>query len=149
MYKKILVPLDGSKLAESVLVHVRPLAKSMQSEVVLLRVVSLPVSSYVVVTEPRLVVDANADAEAQARDYLKGIAATLKTEGIQTSVEIGTGVIGETIQKFAVDVRADLIAMSTHGRGGLARLVIGSVADQLVRNSEVPILLIRPAREKK
>ncbi len=148
MYKKILVPLDGSDLAESALAHVSPLAKCMGAEVVLLRVVSVPVGSYMLVTEPRLIEDAAKRAEDDAFEYLKGVAAKLRADGLKVSFEVGTGVIDETIQEFATGVHADLIAMSTHGRGGLARLVIGSVADQLVRHSKVPILLVRPSMDR-
>ena len=148
MYKKILVPLDGSELAESILPQVVPLAKCMDAEIVLLRIVSLPVSAYLVATDPRLAIDIREDAEGDAFDYLNGIAAKLRAEGIKSSVEIGTGVVAETIQDFAKNSRVDLIAMSTHGRGGLARLMIGSVADHLVRNSHLPVLLIRPQSKK-
>lgn len=148
MYKKILVPLDGSDLAESALAHVRPLAKCMGSEVVLLRVVSVPVGAYMMVTEPRLIEEATQGVEDEASDYLKGVAATLRADGIKVSLQVGTGVIGDTIQDYAISLHADLIAMSTHGRGGLARLVIGSVADQLIRHSKVPILLVRPTMNK-
>lgn len=149
MYRKILVPLDGSDLAESVLSHVRPLAKCMGSEIVLLRVVSVPVGAYMMVTEPRLIEDATQGIEDEAADYLKGVAATLRAEGIKASVQVGTGVIGDTILDYCLSLQADLIAMSTHGRGGLARLVIGSIADQLVRHAKVPILLVRPSMCKK
>ena len=148
MFKKILVPLDGSELAESALTYVVPLAQCADAEVVLLRIVSLPVSAYMVVTEPRLAVDAREDAEVEAFDYLNGIAAKLRAQQVRVKVDIGTGVIAEAIQDYAQNCHADLIAMSTHGRGGLARLMIGSVADQVVRNSHLPVLLIRPASQK-
>ncbi len=148
MYKKILVPLDGSELAESVLMQVVPLAKCTDAEIALLRVVSLPVSAYMVVTEPRFAEEIGADAEAEALDYLNGIAAKLRAEGLKASAQIGTGVVSETIQDYAQNVRADLIAMSTHGRSGLARWMIGSVADQVVRNSHLPVLLVRPEFKK-
>ncbi len=144
MYKKILVPLDGSDLGESALAHVRPLARCMGSEIVLLRVVSVPVGAYMLVTEPRIIEDATQGVEDEAREYLKNVAAALRADGVKVSIEIGTGAIGDTIQQVAASVHADLIAMCTHGRGGLARLVIGSVADQLVQHSQVPILLVRP-----
>jgi nucleotide-binding universal stress UspA family protein len=144
MYKKILVPLDGSELAEIVLRHAVPLAKLIDAEIILFRVVTLPVSAYMVVTEPRLAVGLREDVEAEAKEYLDGIAAKLRAEGIKASTEIGTGVVAETVQDFAKNIHADLIAMSTHGRGGLARMMIGSVADQLVRDSHLPVLLIRP-----
>jgi len=144
MYKKILVPLDGSELAESVLMHAVPLAKLSDGEIMLFRVVSLPVSAYMVGTEPRLAVDLRDEADAEAMEYLNGIAAKLRAEGIKASVDIGAGVVAETIKDHAKNTRADLIAMSTHGRGGLARLMIGSVADQLVRDAHLPVLLIRP-----
>lgn len=148
VYEKILVPLDGSELAESVLSQVVPLAKCMDSEIVLLRIVSLPASVYAAAADPRLAIDIRDDVREDAKDYLNGIAAKLRAEGIKSSVEIAMGVVAETIQDLAANVHADLIAMSTHGRGGLARLMIGSVADQLIRNAHVPILLVRPQSKK-
>lgn len=144
MYKKILVPLDGSSLAESVLSQVLPLAQCADAEIVLLRVLALPISAYMAVAEPRIAMGAREDAEAQAKEYLARVAAPLRDEGYRVSVEIGTGVIADAIQEKAKQIQADLIAMSTHGRGGLARLMIGSVADQVVRNSRLPVLLIHP-----
>lgn len=148
MYKKILVPLDGSELAESILPQVVPLAKCMDSEIVLLRIVALPASVYAAAADPRLAIDIRDDLREDATDYLNGIAAKLRAEGIKSSVEIGMGVVAETIQDLAVGMHADLIAMSTHGRGGFARMMIGSVADQLVRNAHLPVLLIRPQSKK-
>lgn len=148
MYKKILVPLDGSALAESVLSQVVPLAQCAKSEIVLLRVVTVPASAYMVVNEPHLTMDLREDAEDQAREYLNNVAAKLRMQGIPVSTELGVGVVADTIQECATDIHADLIAMSTHGRGGLARLMIGSVADHLVRHSHLPILLIHPENVK-
>ena len=144
MYKKILVPLDGSELAESVLMHAVPLAKMIDAEIALFRVVALPVSAFMTVGEPQLTVGMREDAEADALEYLNGVAAKLRAEGIKATAEIGNGIVAETIRDYAKKTHTDLIAMSTHGRGGLARLMIGSVADQLVRDSHLPVLLIRP-----
>ena len=145
MYKKILVPLDGSPLAESVLEHVRSIAKCTGAEVVLLRVVTLPVSAYMLATDPHFVVNTSDDMQARALEYLNDVAAGLRKEGIPVAIKICSGVVSDTIQELAALMQVDLIAMSTHGRGGLARWVIGSVADQLVRNAKTPILLIRPS----
>lgn len=144
MYKKILVPLDGSELAESVLAQVVPLVRLTDGEIILFRVVSLPTSAYMVGTDPRLAVDLREEAEAEATEYLNGIVAKLRADGVRAAAEIGAGVVADAIKDYAKNIHADLIAMSTHGRGGLARLMIGSVADQLVRDSHLPVLLIRP-----
>ena len=149
MFKKILVPLDGSSLAESVLRHVVPLAQCADAEVVLLRVVTIPVTAYMAATESVLAVNAREDAEAEAFDYLNGIAAKLRAQQVRAKAELGTGVIAETIQDYAKNARVDLIAMSTHGRSGFARMMIGSVADEVVRHSTVPILLVRPDSKKR
>jgi nucleotide-binding universal stress UspA family protein len=148
VYKKILVPLDGSELAESALAHVVPLAKCLGSEIALFRVLSVPVGSYMLVTEPRLIEEAAKGAEDDAHAYLKDVAEKLRADGLKVSFDVGAGAIGETIQEYATNIHADLIAMCTHGRGGLARLVIGSVADQLLRHSKIPILLARPKMDK-
>lgn len=144
MYKKILVTLDGSEVAESVLPHVRALAQCTGAEIVLLRVATLPMSQFVT-PNPVVAADYYLNDEAEAQSYLWGKAAELKGAGLKVSTEVGVGPVGQTILDFAKNIDADLIAMATHGRGGLARFVIGSVADQIMRGSHVLVLLVRPA----
>lgn len=150
MYKKILVPLDGSPLAEGVLGQVRELARCDDADIVLLRVTSYPLYDYTL-TDPMLVVQLREAAEAEARSYLDGVTATLRAEGFRVTGEIREGPVAEMIINVAINLKADLIAMSTHGRTGLSRFILGSVANQVLHVSKVPVLVIRPekAEDKK
>ncbi len=147
MFKKILVPLDGSELAESVLPKVKALAQCTGAEIALLRVAVAPVNASISM-EPLVALDIDRDAEAEAMAYLGGVETQLRAEGFRASKWMGRGAIAETILEFARNADADMIAMCTHGRGGLARLVIGSIADEVVRHAAVPVLLVRPAGRK-
>jgi nucleotide-binding universal stress UspA family protein len=141
MYRKILVPLDGSELAECVLPHVKTVASGCGAEhVILLRVVeSLPAELPPAVVE--LVQKAGVKA---AGKYLARKKAQLSKEGLTVEAKVLTGKPAETISEFAQSEKMDLIAIATHGRSGIGRWVFGSVADRLVHSSFVPTLLIRP-----
>jgi len=156
VYGKILVPLDGSKLAEGVLPQVEELARRFDSEVTLIQVVA-PLSKLVAETTPASLepsgaaaaVGVGAAAEALkaeregARSHLDGIVQRLKAEGLKARGEVVEGGAGSAIVDYARRHGMDLIAMSTHGRSGLRRLVYGSVADHVLRNAGTPVLLIR------
>lgn len=142
MYKKILVPLDGSALAECVLPHVKEIVAGRgEAKVILLRVVEpLPAG-----TPPAVDFEVVQKAGVkEAEKYLARIQAKLSKEGGNVEVEVLTGRPAETITDFVQHEKVDLIALATHGRSGISRWVFGSVADRLVRSSSVPILLIRP-----
>lgn len=144
MYKKILVPLDGSELAEQVLPHVSQLAGCTGAEVALLRVPGEPVYDYLV-PDPEIAVEMRHDIETAAQVYLDEVAAEFRAMNLAVSTLVVWGApIQDTIIEVARQIQADLIAMSTHGRSGFARLVIGSVADDVVRHAPVPVLLVRP-----
>ena len=156
MYGKILVPLDGSKLAEVVLPYVQELARRFDSEVTLIQVVE-PLSKLVAETMPVglepsgavAAVGLGAASEAlraereDASTYLQGVVGRLKAQEIKVRAEIAEGVAGDAIVEYAHGHGMGLIAMSTHGRSGLRRLVYGSVADQVLRRAGTPVLLIR------
>jgi nucleotide-binding universal stress UspA family protein len=84
-------------------------------------------------------------AQAEARAYLQAQAAGLQKNGCTVAVEVRSGPVADTILAFAEASAADLIAMSTHGRGGLSRAVMGSVADRVVRSGRLPVLVRRAA----
>ena len=148
MIHRILVPLDGSALAEAILPSVEEIARLAGATVILLHVVdplqphdeaakSGPVD---VRQELRLV-------ETRVQDYLTHIAGRLSAAGIASQPTIVPGPAAPTI--IQLGATADLIAMATHGRSGLGRLVFGSVADAVVRGASTPVLLVRAhAREK-
>ena len=144
MYSKILVPLDGSELAEQVLPHVIELANRTGAEIVLLRVPDIPVYEYLM-TVPEFSARVREEAENEARQYLVRLGEKLRALGLKVRTEmVYEGAVYSTILNAAQEVGADLIAMSTHGRSGLARLVMGSVTDDVVRHAQLPVLLVRP-----
>lgn len=144
MYNKILVPLDGSELAEQILPHVIELAKCADAEVVLLRVPDVPTYDYLM-TAPELGRAMREQSETETAEYLSRIGAQLRAQNLHVITRAANdGAVYSTILDVAQDVHADLIAMSTHGRGGLARMVMGSIADDVVRHATLPVLLVRP-----
>ena len=142
MYKRVVVPLDGSPLAEGMLRFIVDIAGPLDLEVVLLRVIK-PQPPQVVETS-RIVVLEDIEARmAEARDYLAPLARELTTRGIRVRTEVRRGDPVEEIVAGAHETGADLIAMTTHGRSGLGRLLFGSVAEAVLRQAEIPVFLMR------
>jgi nucleotide-binding universal stress UspA family protein len=137
MLKRILVPLDGSPLAEAVLPQVKELATLHKAEVVLLRVAlahTLPGVN---------AVDAQVHAVDEAQTYLATLEPDLIAHGLTVKSVVRYGHAAEEILDHARAGEVDLIAMSTHGRSGIRRWVVGSVAETVLRHAPVPILLVR------
>jgi nucleotide-binding universal stress UspA family protein len=137
MFKRILVPLDGSPLAEAVLPPVQELAKALGAEVFLVRAATTPVVSMV---DP---VKEEVDAVQKAEAYVAEVAGRLRTGGIAVHTAVRCGDATDEILGHIGDNAVDLVAMSTHGRSGLSRVVLGSVAEHVVRHATVPVLLLR------
>lgn len=137
MFRRILVPLDGSALAEAVLPRVTELAKSLGAEVLLLRVAIAHVFPGVDPTEEEVRVVRGAE------EYVEAMAGKLAEKGIPVRAAVRYGKPAAEIIEHIAANEVDLVAMSTHGRSGLSRLVMGSVAEEVVRNAEVPVLLWR------
>jgi nucleotide-binding universal stress UspA family protein len=146
MYKRILVPLDGSQLAEQALPHAVIHAKQFGAEVVLLKVLGpLPEPS---MSSPRVIRNAEAASAQLALEYLEGLAAGLREEGIPARAATVEGKPYVEIIRFAEENDIDLIAMSTRGHSGLSRWLLGSVADRVARGATVPLLLIQARSEQ-
>ena len=148
MYKKILVPLDGSEFSECSLEHVKAIATGCRvPEVVLLRVVE-PVSSatYAAYAEVRgdWVPQLEKQDQAEAESYLSKVADNLRKEGVAAQTAMVSGRPAEKILDYASNNQTDLIIMSTHGKTGLSRWVFGSVTDKILHNSAVPVLVVPP-----
>ncbi len=142
MYEKMLVPLDGSRLAECVLPHARAIAKGCTvREIILLRVVEPPPTMGAEGID--VVALQQADQEA-ATAYLARIESQLAAEGFKVSSHVLAGRAAEAINEFVHNNEVNLIALATHGRSGISRLVFGSVADRVIRSAHVPVLLVRP-----
>jgi nucleotide-binding universal stress UspA family protein len=149
MYKKILVPLDGSKLAECVLPYVEELAKGCDTKKVILVSVTERVQGYRAFEDPsqplgqRLAPEAYGKKEKQAQRYLDRIAKAMEAKGIKVDMDVLLGDPAEEIVIYATDPGCDIIVMSSHGRSGPSRWAHGSVADKVFRASCVPVLMIR------
>ena len=147
MYKRVLVPLDGSDLSESVLPFLTEIAGPLDMAVVLLRVLE-PITPAVVEVGRDIVVDTLDDRRRDAAEYLAPIAIGLRARGIETSWTVRVGHAADEILAAAREAGTDLIAMSTHGRSGLGRLLFGSVAEQVLRRADVPVFLMRQTRRR-
>jgi nucleotide-binding universal stress UspA family protein len=142
MYKKILVPLDGSELAERALVEAEQIARMFGSEIILFEVVPfMPIYGSPELVTP-LIVDEKQRESVEA--YLAKLAGELKQKGFNVSTMVKTGQqVALEIIEFAKERGVDLIAMCTHGRSGITRWVLGSVTLKVLTRAENPILLIR------
>ena len=145
MYQTILVPLDGSKLAECVLPHVETLVRGSQTKrVIFARVVEpfrQPTGDYVFPEEQ--IRKAEAENKAEAEKYLGEIIARTRLDGPRTESAVLYGPVADTVAEFATKSQADVIVIATHGRSGVSRWVWGSVADRILRSSCVPVLMVR------
>jgi nucleotide-binding universal stress UspA family protein len=163
MFRRIVVPLDGSVLADAILPHVRQLAAGTPVEVLLLTVIPPPstlelatrlhdtidkygyavpqLAGRVAEQEAQLVAGDVARAEAYLQERVRALAA----DGIQAHTRVRVGDAAQETIRCAETEQADLIAMSTHGRHGLDHLLHGSVAELVLRTAGRPVLLWRPA----
>jgi nucleotide-binding universal stress UspA family protein len=155
MFKRILACLDGSKLAEQIMPYAIEEAIRFQGKLVLLQVVPEPVAfspsipgEAPVLIETDSMVEGTIEALSRAKDYLEKLAAPLRKKGIQVDTVAIPGRAGEAILDYANTNSINLITVATHGRGGLRRAVFGSVADHVLRESGLPVLVIRPRDEK-
>lgn len=147
MYKNIVVPLDGSELAECVLPHVETVTRGCKSppKVTLVRVVE-PLHLYGGL-ESRFSSEERRRVENEginvARSYLDQIANQLKTKGITAKSEVLHGDAINTLVDYMNEKEIDLVVIASHGRSGISRWVWGSVADRIIRSSCVPVLMVR------
>ncbi len=149
MYQKILVPLDGSELAECVLPHVETVARGCSAvEIVLLRVCDAPsiLADYPEGKDrnwEKHVEMMTSNAQQQCNIYLGDIEKQLKDEGFNVRVDSRLGKPAEEIVDYAAKNEVDLIIMASHGRSGVSRWAYGSVADKVLRSTCVPVLLVK------
>jgi nucleotide-binding universal stress UspA family protein len=149
MYKRVLVPLDGSALAEAILPFVEQVAGPLGAEVILLRVVEPVSAAGAIATAGVVPPTAYALSELEAKRYLVKAEPRLVKKGLRVRTRIALGPPADAILGAIHTSGADLVAMTTHGRSGLGRALFGSVAESVLRASPVPVLLVRaPARRK-
>jgi len=151
MFERILVCLDGSRLAEQILPYATEEALRFNSKVTLLQVISMIFSPSVasvpgVPTETGDIIEEELHRqEAETKAYLDSVAQPLLEKGIDVEcVILQPSPSGDAIVNYAQDNSIDLICIATHGHSGLGRVVFGSVADQVLRESGLPILVIKP-----
>lgn len=137
MFERVLIPLDGSPLAEAILPLLKPLIRRVEAEVILVQVAQYPAvpgaSGYVPLVE----------FEEPAREYIRGRVAGLSEEGIRARGVVRVGPAADGILDAVEAEGASMIALTTHGRSGVSRWVMGSVTERVVRSSPVPVLAIR------
>ncbi len=149
MFERILVPLDGSKLAECALPYAEKLAKGCKTEEIVLVSVTEPTQGYRLIEDPdqplgeRLEPETVGKKERPAQKYLRKIAKTLEAKGIKVRTEVLLGKPADEIAIFAKYNDIKIIVMSSHGRSGPSRWAYGSVADKVFRASAVPVLMVR------
>ena len=147
MYEKIMVPLDGSELAECVLPHVEGFIKGCHvSNVVFVRVVE-PITAPVGIGNVYIGREESRERESTrksaVKDYLNQIVDRLKHEGTELHSEVLVGRVADSLADYTEKNDIDLILIATHGRSGVTRWVRGSVADKILRYSNVPVLMVR------
>jgi len=150
MFERILVPLDGSRVGEAAIPVIKKLVAKCPPqasvEITLLGAITM-LRHWVVVGEASAPVSYTEEElkliRQRVTNYLEKTGKELEMKQVTVKTMVSTGNAAEEILKAAADVNADLIAMSTHGRSGLRRLVLGSITDKVVRGAGVPVLLVR------
>jgi nucleotide-binding universal stress UspA family protein len=145
MYKKILVPLDGSELAECVLPHVEAIAKGCGvGSVVFVRALDnyVPNAAYAYIGES-LRKEIEESSEKAAKEYLDEVVGRVHLDGVELQKQLINGRAADSIAEYATKNDVDLIAIATHGRSGISRWAWGSVADRVLRSACVPVLMVR------
>jgi nucleotide-binding universal stress UspA family protein len=157
MFKRILVPLDGSRLSTKALPYAGEIARQFDADVILLQVLK-PTTPVLLGGTPGMASAAATQAaieSAELQDKKNAISARrslqrqvkkITDKGIKASYNVVTGTAGESIIRFYRKGKIDLVVMTTHGRSGFKRAILGSVADEIVREPGVPVLVIRPKK---
>lgn len=141
-----LVPLDGSAFAEAALPHATTLTRAFDGTILLLRVLEPPTSAYTL-AEASLLPPTSEGSFEEAESYLAGMAESLRDSGFVVQTALQEGWPADVIAHQSAALGSSLIVMATHGRTGVARLLLGSVALQVVRRSSLPVMLVRPAQQ--
>jgi nucleotide-binding universal stress UspA family protein len=140
MYRRVLVALDGSLVAEGIIPFIMQIAGPLDIQVVLL---------WVLVPVPPMAIEGTRQVEnpekhrAEAEEYLARMARELRDKGVRATTEVRRGEPVAAILEGAREAKVDLIAMTTHGRSGLGRLLFGSVAEAVLRQADIPVFLMR------
>ena len=148
MYNKILVPLDGSEFGECALPHLKNIAQGCNvPEAVLLHVIE-PLSAQTVSALAQAgaetITRVENDIKTEAEKYMRNVTDRVVSDGINAIPVILSGNASEEILKYATDNNVDMIIMSTHGRSGISRFFMGSVATRVLNHSHIPVFIVSP-----
>lgn len=145
MYSKILVPLDGSGLAERAIQHAVEVARGTGAEIILLRVIQAPLGKIPEVGQSEENVSIR-EIAAQSTAYLEKIASKITEEGVKVRFVVLEGAADSAILGFAHKENVDILVMSTHGRTGLSKAIMGSVAEKVMLTTKKPVMLVKPEK---
>jgi nucleotide-binding universal stress UspA family protein len=150
MFGKILVCLDGSNLSEQLVPYATEVARRFGSRVVLLQVLQIPSSLAAASAQgaENVIEEELRRLSFEAHQYLEGIAARMKEQGVQVEVAVIEGTPGDAIVDYSSQSEIELIVVATHGRKNIGRLVFGSVADHVMRHTAIPVLSVKPHEVK-
>lgn len=148
-YKRIIVPVDGSGWSERAIPHATEIARIHNSNITLLHVFRPPAAQYI----DQMALTVNSPQPEQLRDQTRQKLISLRNEiravGVDCTVELIDGMDPATlICQYINEEGADLVVMSSHGRTGIARLIFGSVARQVIEGISAPVMIIRPDQEQ-
>ena len=148
MFKRIMVPLDGSELAECVMPYVEDFIDQDQVEFIVFVRVVRPVSTPVGFDDGMAYIPKDwgileSEKKTSAEDYLTKVVSRLKQNGVKFQTEVLVGRIGNSLLDYINANDFNLVVISTHGRSGLSRWVRGSVADKILSASHIPVLMVR------
>ena len=154
IFKKMMVCLDGSGMAEEILPYATEQALRFRSRVILFQAYIVPSATIAAEIQagapigPDLMREGDKKSKKSAEDYLEGVAGPMREKGLDVVSVAVPGNAAELIVDHALKEEVDLIALVTHGHSGLGRVVFGSVAEQVLKKSGRPILLVKPAEKK-
>lgn len=146
MMRKVAIPLDGSSFAERVLAHVPRLGSVDEIELLLIRVIETT-RYYSYVAPDAVHIFDFTKWRQEAENYLKRVSGELRELGYRVYTTVVDGDVATSVCEVATAQDADMIAMTTHGRSGLQRWIMGSVADRVIRTAQKPVYLVRPGKE--
>ena len=153
MYKKILVPLDGSGFAECSLEHVKAVTSGSSASKIILFSVVEPLSTETVyaltIAGDDLLRKAEMDNQTEARNYIGKVKNKLAKSGLKVETVVIDGRAAEEILDYTKNNKVELIIMTTHGKSGLRRAIMGSVADAVIRALGKPVLVVHLRKGKK
>ena len=146
-FRRVLVPLDGSEESEVIVPYVKELGSKLEAEIILFQAVERAKHTYatdnMVVTHLPYSDEEMEPFKADAESYLNQVGNLLKGDGINLRSKVGIGEAAEWIIEYADEIDADLVAMATHGRSGISRWTLGSVASKVLHAGNTPLMLLR------